>query len=390
MQEDFHYYATAAAALLAGYSPEESLEIGYASQYTDCCSRTVLKRLKGPKGAATTQSKTELADARTDLLGLQDITRIWSSFHFLPGDLYASLPHRGRRYMQKYRLICQPRSGLVKDTVQLAEGSGTVEAGLAMHVLADTWAHRCFAGTTSLVINGARDFYEIRTEDGVRKEQKISFNHNPITPDDVDRGNYTNSFRRDEENAIVNLGHGHAGHLPDYSFMRYRFMPAWGNYEIVEKDNPAEYYCAFCQMVNALRFLSGSEEDFDPEETGSPEAEKYRDRIMEILEKRQLLASEDWKSFWESLCGIPMEDFSQEKYEREYRESAPGDRDSTFLGRFFIAAMKQKSMVTNKIFRSGNLLAGLSVEYLNGGFKGIRDFRKLVELKERGKTDGKP
>jgi hypothetical protein len=41
-------------------------------------------------------------------------------------------------------------------------------------------------------------------------------------------------------------------------------------------------------------------------------------------------------------------------------------------------------MVTNKIFKSKNLLAGFSVEYLEKGFQGIRDFRKLVELAERG------
>ena len=41
--------------------------------------------------------------------------------------------------------------------------------------------------------------------------------------------------------------------------------------------------------------------------------------------------------------------------------------------------MAQKSMVTHRIFESGNLLAGLSVDYRRKGFKGIRDFRKLIE-----------
>ena len=384
MQEDFHYYATAAAALLAGYSPAESLAVGYAAQFTDCCTKTMLLRLKGPKAAATTQSQTELADAGTDFLGLQDITRIWASFHFLPGDLYARLPGRTPWYMRKYRLICHPKGQLVSDTVELQKGKGTVEAGLAMHVLADTWAHRYFAGTPSFVINDASEFYEVRTLDGAPIEEKINFNHNPLTPDVIEKGVYTNTFHREEESAITNLGHGHAGHLPDYSFMRYRFMPAWGNYELIYKDNPSDYYQAFCQMVSALEYYRGTKEVFDRMSVDNEAAEKHKLRIMAILKKRQLLASADWKAFWEELSGLPMEDFLENKYEKEYMDADKDRKDDTFLGRFFIAAMSQKSMVTNKIFHSGNMLAGLSVDYRISGFAGIKAFRKLVELAEKG------
>ena len=89
MQKDFHYYATYCAAYIAGYTHEESLAIGYSAQFVDCCSRTLLTKLNGPKSAATTQLQMEMMDAKLDPVGLQNITRIWASFHFLPGDLYA-------------------------------------------------------------------------------------------------------------------------------------------------------------------------------------------------------------------------------------------------------------------------------------------------------------
>ena len=89
MQIDFHYYATYCAAILAGYTHEESLAVGYSAQLVDECSRTFLKTVHGPSSAATTQLQLELMDARTDPVGLQDITRIWASFHFLPADLQA-------------------------------------------------------------------------------------------------------------------------------------------------------------------------------------------------------------------------------------------------------------------------------------------------------------
>ena len=49
--------------------------------------------------------------------------------------------------------------------------------------------------------------------------------------------------------------------------------------------------------------------------------------------------------------------------------------------------MNQKSMVTSKIFNSGNLLAGVSIDYDQKGFKGMRDFRKLVEAQKRKEAD---
>ena len=42
MQKDFHYYATYAAAYIAGYSHEESMAICYSAQFVDWCSKTFL------------------------------------------------------------------------------------------------------------------------------------------------------------------------------------------------------------------------------------------------------------------------------------------------------------------------------------------------------------
>ncbi len=58
------------------------------------------------------------------------------------------------------------------------------------------------------------------------------------------------------------------------------------------------------------------------------------------------------------------------------------EKDVTFLGRFFLSAMAQKSMVTGKIFQSGNMLAGYSVDMDRKGLHGIRDYWKLVESKK--------
>lgn len=379
MQEDFHYYATYCAAYLAGYSHEESMKICYSAQMVDCLTETFLKKIKGPIAAATTQSQIELTNVTLDVLGLQNVTRIWSSFHFLPYDLYANLPRRPRYYKNKYRLICKPNSDLVEKTVKIAKGKGEQAIGISMHVLADTWAHSYFAGTPSRVINNTNYyFYELINDNEQQIEKRISFKHNPAVADDVINGKYSGSVSQENENSIMNLGHGRAGHLPDYSFIRYKYLPAWGDYEEIVKDNPSDYYHAFLQMVYALKYLHGDIDTFEKNNYATDTVEPWETTIKSIINIRQINASNDWKAFGEKLSGETITDFDLYKYQEEYVSASKKERDDTFLGKFIIAAMAQKSMVTHEIFKSGNMLAGFSVEYDLKHFKGIKDFRRLI------------
>lgn len=371
MQMDFHYYATYCAAYLAGFSHEESLDICYSAQFVDCCSAALLTRIRAPRTAATTQQQLELMDGRTDLLGRQNITRIWASFHFLPYDLYADVPGRPAMYRSKYRLLCNVNGTLVRDTVQLAQQVGTLQAaGIAMHVLADTWAHRYFAGTPSLVINNVNYYiYEIlHGEEADGSERQITFRHSKSAPDDPEKGLYSATIYQSSEHSIMNLGHGRAGHLPDYSYARYRYLPAWGDYEEIVKDNPDDYWHAFLQMIYALQYLHGTLPVFETGRYAEAEAEPFREQVMQILEKRQTDACADWKAFAETLSGHTVPDFDIEKYQAEYLDPAVYDKSGTFLGRFIRAAQEQKKMVTEKIFRSGSMLAGfpLSISEMRG------------------------
>ena len=386
MNADFHYYATYCAAILAGYSHEESTEICYSAQMVDLCTRTLLDTLKAPLSAATTQLQLELMDAKTDIIGLQDITRIWASFHFLPYDLHAEPKHRAsKRYKNKYRLICKPNGELLEPTVTLAKGKGMQAVGIAMHILADTWAHQNFAGTPSLVINNTNSyFYELfQDEDGYR-EKKLNFRHSASSPDDLENSVYTNSLYTPSENSIMNLGHGRAGHLPDYCFIKYKYLPAWGEYEEIIKDNPSDYLHAFCQMIYAMKYLRGEIGQFETERYDWDAIEPYKEDIDRILHTRQADASEDWKALGEKISGREIPPFDLSRYQKEYRAASKADKGTTFLGKFFIAAMSQKSMVTNRIFQTGNKLAGYSVEYSKKGFRGIKDFRMLINQNKGG------
>jgi hypothetical protein len=382
MNQDFHYYGTYCAAILAGYTAEESLSIAYCANFVDFCTRSLLVRIKGPLAAATSMQQLEMMDSGVDLISLQNITRIWSSFHFLPGDLHATRRGCGRRYLNKYRLICNPNGELAAATVKLAKDKGLEAAGIAMHVLADTWAHRYFAGTPSLVINNTNEyFYELLPGENGFTRRQIRFMHNPAAEDDPETGRYNCSVYQPNENSVMNLGHARAGHLPDYSWIRYIYLPAWGEFRELLKDNPSEYMHAFRQMVYALRFLRGDYEDFQTARYDTEKVDPLAEEITRILETRQLNASADWKALGEKLSGVPIPDFDIETHQAEYVQADAIAREDTLLGRFLKAALAQKSMVTGLIFQSGNRLAGFSVDYRKKGFRGIRDFRRLIDEK---------
>lgn len=382
MEKSFHYYGTYCAALLAGYSIEESRELCYSAFLVDNCTRAFLKRIGGPESAATTQLQLEMVSAPTDRVGLADITRIWASFHFLPADLHAE-PNRGNRsYRDKYRLICGPNGDLLVDTVNLARGKSLQAVGLAMHVLADTWAHRYFAGTPSFVMNNTNRFFVelVPAEDGSLIERPVKFRHNPAAPDDFDQGLYTNTIYQPEEATIMNLGHGRAGHLPDYCFIRYRYVPAWNGYNEVLKDNPAEYYQAFCQMVYAMKCLRGESGSFKVNTYDQDAVAPYESEIRAILEKRQPEAGaiEDWHALGERICGQAVDHFDLDEYVQEYQDATPEGKEDTYLGKFILAALAQKSMVVNRVWSSGNPLAGRSIDYSDKDNAGIRDFLPII------------
>lgn len=363
MQKDFHYYATYCAAYISGYSHEESLEIAYSAQFVDVCSKTLLREIKAPEEAATTQLQMELMDSRIDFLALQEITRIWASFHFLPMDLYAKRKWRTKLYMRKYRMICGPNGDLLVDTIKLAKGKSTQAVGIAMHVLADTWAHANFAGTPSLVINNTNfDFSEIIKDEEGFKEKKIQFKHSITVQDDIENGIYVNCIYSNNENSVMNLGHGRAGHIPDYSFIKYRYMPAWNDFKLLIKDNPTDYFKAFTQMIYAMKYLRGEYESFEKNTFDLQAVAQYSDRIKEILEKRQKDSSEDWKKFAEELSGETIDDFNINEYLSGYKNVPADMKDRTFIGKFLKAALDQKKMVTLKIIESNNNIAGFTGE----------------------------
>ena len=378
MQINFHYYATYFAAFLAGYSHDESLTIAYFDEFTDCCTETLLKKLHAPLESVSSQYVSEMAGDSSDIIGMQRIARIWSAFHFLPYDLYADKKGCSKSYMNRYRLICKPNGKLVADTVDLAKGLGSLEAaGMAVHIVADTWAHSNFAGVPSNVINDVDSEFVEKIKDGDGFiERKMNFIVG-LPKDNPEKSRYSCSLSQDSEGSVMNLGHGRIGHIADYSFMRFRYLPAWNNYEYLYKDNPEDFYKAFTQKVYILKFLRGEYDTFELDTYDESSVSPWKEDIKNILEIRRPDTCPEWKELCTRISGHDIEDFDIDKYQKEYLDATSTESVETYLGRFFMATAKQKGMVTHRIFESGNLLAGISRD-VSEMFKGITDIKEFI------------
>jgi hypothetical protein len=276
MNIDFHYYATYLAARIAEYTKEEAQIIAYAAQYVDESTEDMVDMELLPdlkKSTPTTESILTLVKRNADLLyedrEIQESEKIWTCFHFLPGNIHPNDPlkeYRGSKNYGKtvygdkekraFSLMCQPNSVLCEKMInnisQYNQEPYFLELlGICMHILADTWSHCYFAGTPSWWINeGPKEVYD--SSGDIIKFSIIPSYDETSTVNELFSDNYLFAtppmldFR-----SFTYLGHGRMGGIPDVPFMRYRYQPQWNDKEVF-KDNPSDFMLAFRQMVYAM------------------------------------------------------------------------------------------------------------------------------------------
>lgn len=270
MNRDFHYEGTFAAAVIAGFAPEAAATIAWAAQTVDECTKENINKfypyLNNWAPVYTCETVTEnIKEELSSILSnetsstLQEIRSIWIPFHFLPGNVeqhityQGSIPLPGERDIRDFLCMCEPSSNLVLEMIQKAiyifQNHGAQEKkdylvmiGILMHVLADTWAHKYFTGTPNYHVNEVSNVQVQNPAPPLPEEYETSTTPPGLT-------NYSLSY----------LGHGRAGHYPDYGCMTYQYQPFWkqpGN--TITKDGPEDFCCAFEQMEWALRcFCTG-------------------------------------------------------------------------------------------------------------------------------------
>lgn len=138
MDSEFHYYITGIIAHRAGFSIEEATTIAYAAQLVD--DNTIIYEIEGYSNYIS-QTTNILKPKKT-------LMRIYSIFHFIPGDPMAESARRKDGKM--HILNVTPNSDLAQDLMYRAFKSPIEKRlhriGVASHAYADTWSHQNFVG----------------------------------------------------------------------------------------------------------------------------------------------------------------------------------------------------------------------------------------------------
>ena len=274
MDLNFHYYVTYSAARKAGFSDADALLIACAARYVDECEDVTVQSIG-----------TIFRDNLKDTFETEKVRRavqavIWPAFHFLPGDYeafedYLTTQYRRGQRRSEYKLICGPESRLIDKLVQAAkecyQGSGDdqekrkkalVRTGIAMHTLADTFAHQGFAGISSYDVNEVYQVMHLPPETGRAPEELFT-----VQPELKKRfakisycvpGRYSPA---PSKSSFGNLGHGRIGAYADIPSEVLLYRAQWRDPRAswILRYNPLEFYCAYLQMTDAMRYILDSD-----------------------------------------------------------------------------------------------------------------------------------
>lgn len=354
MNKDFHYYGTYYAARIAGYEHDDAAQIALFAQCVDECTKTKVtgQMPSGNIGEGSVtpvytvqstgglQNKYGMDFAKFTKEDLELIAGVWCPFHFLPGGV---VPERFDRLADKReiaKLICRPNSSLVEKMVRnllASEEPDCGHIGLVMHVLADTWAHRNFAGIPAWYLNDAE-----RTVTG-GDGKKISFNW--LLEDNIEAGRFRCTPPSPRDNSVVYLGHVRMGHVPDLGYMVYTYQPVWSSQKITvnKKDDFAR---AFAQMVYVMQCLR-QRRRFDLTEFQGCGIENVADDSTAQAIMSNVLVTLAGKKTEQGVCK-DMADLVKQDYSDITLLPFPDDflnLGNGVIGKFFEAAKQHREMV---------------------------------------------
>ncbi len=264
MHKDFHLYGTYLAARIAGFEHLDASKIASAAQAVDDFSyeseyksvqkdgiyNMFLDGMRYRKDDPDYYKKMKSCPER------YLVRSLWTCFHFLPGQMDAPDIELGSEKLRaESKYITRP-SGKLYDylktmllsyrgnipTVLEEKDDVFARIGVALHVLADTYAHEGFCGMDSQ-LNIARNI--------------------KVTDINEDLGVFIASTRHAPVKLakvldFASIGHGTAGHIPDISWITYdiEYMNQ-SERKTIRKNNPEIFAKAFAEITCILRHICG-------------------------------------------------------------------------------------------------------------------------------------
>jgi hypothetical protein len=142
--------------------------------------------------------------------------------------------------------------------------------GIRAHIIADTWAHQDFCGRDNVL----NTYWDVNYDPNSWDLLKQGYGRQSIDYDDGTTSGWKNQVLSGAEakigaisenfeaapNGTSYLGHGWMGHLPDFSFVKFRYKPCWADPSTgaIERNNPEEYKRAWVELVSLFTQAKGS------------------------------------------------------------------------------------------------------------------------------------
>jgi hypothetical protein len=219
MQKNFHFYCVAVLARAAGFNPADALTIAYASQYTDNATESEPIRVAGDVNfdpVCTAYDKLE--DLGRAVLSWSAQKRVYIPFHFIPPQRFNPSQNNSFSFVTKqdskfanWLLNEAAREPLKNNKHRLCR------IGIALHMFADTWAHKGFSGRLNRVENDI---------DGIKVFDPDTSQYQAVT-----LGEQILS------NILPEIGHAEAGYFPDLSYAKWQYAYERQNTPPVLRDN---------------------------------------------------------------------------------------------------------------------------------------------------------
>lgn len=335
MQKDFHYHCIGVLAKAAGFDKRDALTIAYASQYVDDSTESEPIQV----------GKLMFDPVRTAHKGLKAFDwsiqkRVYIPFHFIPPN-----PIRSPRNT----FVTAPNSPFALRILKEAceeqlELRRLIRIGVALHTLADTWAHQEFSGRQ----HNENDVECIYHRKGKKWKHLLLEN-----------------FYLD---ILPQIGHTEAAHFPDQSFLTWKYTRKLTNEE-VERNNTNEFLTAAETIYHRLREVDKPKSHtpilWEDIETGVRDLLAYREQDVE---KRCKKWKECFQYMFDSLnfgydsrawrndalephdeADTDWDDFKPSDFRRLQFPMKPRFYDSPWV-QFHRAALRQRHLVLENLF----------------------------------------
>jgi hypothetical protein len=238
VQIDFHYNTIRVLTEKAGFSPEDSQIIAYASQYVDDAVdhkkmnvqghlEILSKRFTGSTFDPICTAHRGLQFIKAFKEGVQN--KIYIPFHFLPdlednGDFCVKQNSKQSKELVQSAIVELSKSQGEKRIMNL------IRLGIALHTYADSWAHQNFSGRHNPKENNIG---------------KIELFNNG-------KWERITRLKQFEYNTLPDIGHAEAASYPDQSHLKWRFVKEVEN-QVYERDNTALFLDAAKNIINLFK-----------------------------------------------------------------------------------------------------------------------------------------